>query len=108
MSEQQLDLFSAAGIWEQPLPQSVGYPTAAAELDDQQLVAAIPGSNLADSATLAGEAGRRRLAAAIPALEALCRRFAGFGVERVVPEQAAALQALAMVGGRDATQAVAR
>jgi hypothetical protein len=108
MSEQQLDLFSAAGIWEQSLPQSVGYRTAAAELDDRQLVTAIPGSTLADSAALAGEAGRRRLAAAIPALEALCRRFAGFGVDRVVPEQAAALQALAMVGGRDAAQVVSQ
>jgi HEAT repeats len=57
---------------------------------------------------LAAEAGRRRLAAAAPSLETLCRRFSGFGIDRVVPEQAAALQALAAIGGREAAQAVSR
>ncbi len=61
----------------------------------------------ADSLALAAEAGRRGLAAAIPALEALCRRFAGFGLDRVVPEQAAALDALATIGGPDAVRAIA-
>src|SRR5207245_1765213 len=51
--------------------------------------------------------GRRRLAAAVPALAALCRRFTGFGAERAVPEQDAALDGLAMIGGQDAAQAVA-
>ena len=51
---------------------------------------------------LAAEAGRRRLAAAVPSLETLCRRFSGFGIDRMVPEQAAALQALAAIGGREA------
>ena len=46
--------------------------------------------------------------AAIPALEALCRRFRGFGLHHPVPEQVAALTALAAVGGRDAASAVAR
>jgi hypothetical protein len=54
---------------------------------------------------LAAEAGRRRLAAAVPGLEALCRRFSGFGIDHMVPEQAAALRALAAIGGRDAAQA---
>jgi HEAT repeat protein len=49
---------------------------------------------------------RQRLSAAVPALAALCRRFAGFGTRRAVPEQAAALEALATIGGRDAAQAV--
>jgi len=40
-------------------------------------------------------------------MDELCRRFAGFGMGRVVPEQAAALQGLAMIGGRDAAHVVA-
>ena len=76
------------------------------DLDDEALIAAIPAANLGDCTALATEAARRRLAAAIPALEALCRRFAGFGIDRVVPEQSAALRALAVIGSRDAAQAV--
>jgi HEAT repeat protein len=110
MGERQLDLFSGtgrpspshgqAGI-EQPAP-------IAADLDDDALIAAIPGAGLADAADLVAEAGRRRLVAAIAALEQLCRRFAGFGLERKVPEQVAALHALAQIGGQAAAQTVAR
>jgi hypothetical protein len=109
MCEQQLDLFSSAGIQAvRPLPPSRELRPAATVLDDQALIAAIPGSILADSIALAAEAGRRRLAAAVPSLESLCRRFSGFGIDRMVPEQAAALQALAAIGGREAAQAVSR
>jgi HEAT repeats len=107
MCDQQLDLFSSAGIQvERRLPQSMGLRPTATALDDQALIAAIPESNLAGSIALATEAGRRRLAAAVPSLEMLCRRFSGFGIDRMVPEQAAALQALAAIGGREAAQAV--
>ena len=41
-------------------------------------------------------------------LEAYCRRFAGFGVDHVMPEQAAALAALSTIGGAEAARAVAR
>jgi hypothetical protein len=34
--------------------------------------------------------------------------FSGFGIDRMVPEQAAALQALAAIGGREAAQAVSQ
>src|SRR6202163_4126658 len=109
MYEQQLDLFSSAGIHvDRPVPLSMELRPAATVLDDQALIAAIPESNLADSIALATEAGRRRLAAAVPNLEALCRRFSGFGVHRMVPEQAAAFQALAMIGGHEVAQAVSR
>jgi hypothetical protein len=107
MCEQQLDLFSSAGI-QAYRPLSVELRPAATVLDDQALIAAIPDSNLADSIALPAEAGRRRLAAAVPSLETLCRRFSGFGIERMVPEQAAALQALAAIGGREAAQAVSQ
>jgi hypothetical protein len=105
--EQQLNLFSAAGFAvEQPLPQRLAHHPAVGDLDDEALIAAIPTATLGDCTALAAEAARRRLAAAIPALEALCRRFTGFGIVRVVPEQSAALQALAVIGSRDAAQAV--
>jgi hypothetical protein len=60
MCEQQLDLFSSAGIEaERPLPLSTEFRPAATVLDDQALIAAIPDSNLNDSIALAAEAGRR-------------------------------------------------
>jgi hypothetical protein len=109
MCDQQLDLFSSVGIQAQrPPAQSMELRPTAAALDDQALIAAIPESNLADSIALAAEAGRRRLAAAVPSLETLCQRFSGFGIDRMVPEQAAALQALAVISGREAAQAVSR
>jgi hypothetical protein len=80
---------------------------APAELGDAVLIAAIPGANFADCRALAGEAGRPRLAAAVAALEALCRRFRGFGRHSAVPEQVPALAALAAIGGRDAAAAAA-
>ena len=79
---------------------------ALSEIGDERLIAAIPESRLSDSGNLAAEAGRRRLAAAVPALAMLCRRFAGFGTRRPVPEQAATIEGLAMIGGRDAASAV--
>jgi HEAT repeat protein len=80
----------------------------AADLDDDALMAAIPGACMADAVALAGEAARRGLVAAAPALERLCRRFAGFGLERAVPEQVATLEALGRIGGANAAQVVAR
>jgi HEAT repeat protein len=103
----QLDLFSEAAARAETPPASIaGQSVAAVDRDDAALIAAIPEARLADFSLLAAEAGRRRLAGAIPALAALCRRFAGFGADRIVPEQAAALRALAAIGGHDAGQAV--
>jgi len=107
MDEQQLDLFADAGYRAAPFQASrPDLPPAA--LGDEALIAAIPSASLAAAAPLAAEAARRRLVAAIPALEALCRRFSGFGLERLVPEQAAALEALAAIGGGESARAVAR
>jgi hypothetical protein len=104
MCAQQLDLFSSSDIQaEPPPPESMEPRPTAAALDDQALIAAIPESNLADSVAFTTEAGRRQLAAAIPSLEMLCRRFSGFGIDCMVPEQAAALQALAVIRGRGGT-----
>jgi HEAT repeat protein len=110
MCERQLDLFAATG--NPPARRAkpdVGRPEPApADFDDDALIAAIPSAGIADAPALAAEAGRRGLTAAVAALEQLCLRFAGFGLERAVPEQVAALQALDLIGGPESAQAVAR
>jgi len=107
VTERQLDLFADVDLQTEAHPSQGKGPTiVAADLDDAELIAAIPGASLADSAALAAEAARRRLRAAVPALAALCRRLTGFGADRPVPEQEAALRALAAIGGPDAAQAV--
>lgn len=110
MSNTQLDLFCArANPVERVAPGDESRPAILWSIvDDDCLVAALPHAGMSDSLALAAEAGRRGLGAAVPALESLCRRFTGFGVDRIVPEQAAALDALVMIGGSGAAQAVTR
>src|SRR5262249_33808500 len=80
--ERQLDLFGGAGHRPDEAAPSGRRPRlVAAELGDEGLVAAIPSASLGNCRGLAAEAGQRRLTVAIPALEALCRRFRGFGIE---------------------------
>ena len=106
----QLDLFATNGIvaaspapgWERP-PGLV-----CSELDDGALIAAIPNVRLVDCCDLAEEAVRRGLTSAVPALEALCRRFKGFGLTHAVPEQVAAVKAIAALSGREASAALVR
>jgi hypothetical protein len=104
VSDKQPDLFSFRGSFPEPHPA----PRApdAADLDDASLMAEIPQAQMSRCTILTAEAGRRKLASAVPVLVALCRRFAGFGIERPVPEQAAALRALAAIGGPAAARAV--
>jgi hypothetical protein len=107
---QQLDLFRHLPAPAEPSPSDeVPRPVIGPDrFEDEELLAALPHAGLADSVPLTAEAGRRRLPAAIPVLEALCRRFAGFGADRIVPEQAAAIDALAQIDGADAAGALAR
>jgi hypothetical protein len=77
-------------------------------LDDASLIAVLPPAGLSDAPALAAETARRGLVAAIPALESLCSRFKGFGLHHPIPEQTAALNALAAIGGRSAADAVSR
>ncbi len=105
---QQLDLFAGSG---RPVARpEVGERTPLAwhMADDDTAIAAIADAGLIDAPAAIAEAGRRRLARAIPVIEAVCRRFSGFGVERMMPEQSAAFDALAAIGGIDAAQTVAR
>ena len=104
MSEDQPDLFGWA---EAATPSQPAATASVRELSDAALVAAIPRAGLDTYADLVSEAARRRLFAAVPALAALCSRFAGFGRDSVVREQVAALSALAAIGGPEAAAAVA-
>jgi HEAT repeat protein len=110
MSVRQLDLFAGAGEHSAhtAAPRVDRPRVVASELDDDGLIAAILPSSLGDCRSLAAEAGRRRLVGAIDALEALCRRFQGFGREHAIPEQIAALGALVQIGGREAARVVRR
>ena len=107
MAEQQLDLFAhRGGAIERGLSRSTHHALLATEIDDESLIAAIAELTFAEGCKLVAEAGRRRLAAAVPALAALCRSFTAFGTRRMIPEQTAAIEALAIIGGREAAHAV--
>ena len=109
-SDRQLDLFAAAGHRADlvPAPPARAPAVLPAELGDNALLERIPRASLADCHPLAAEAGRRRLHTAIPALEELCRRFRGFGLRQPIPEQVAALEGLALIGGAAAARTVER
>jgi hypothetical protein len=103
MPARQLNLFAGgANHSAHTAAPTVDRPRLVApELDDDALIAAIPAVSLGDCRGLAAEAARRRLVRAIVALEALCRRFKGFGIEYAIPEQTAALgRSPGLVGAR--------
>ncbi len=106
----QPDLFSGGWFAAKPeAPPGAPEPAVAWHaLGDLELIAALPKADMAGSCAIAAEMARRRLAAAIPALEHACLRFSGYGRNHVLPEQAAALDALAAIGGPEAAAAVAR
>jgi HEAT repeat protein len=107
---EQLDLFSGAGAGPPVFENaSIGWaPVDPSRLDDASLIVAIERASQAEAPGLAREAARRGLADAVPALETLCRRFSGFGLDREVTEQVAALSGLASLGGAAAREAVTR
>jgi hypothetical protein len=108
MTGEQLDLFAVVRPAVEPVPPRKEIALDPAALADEALIGALPAATLATAPGLAAEAGRRRLDAAVPALERLCRRLVGHGAEMIVPEQATALQALSAIGGSGARQAVVR
>lgn len=110
MGGRQFDLFSPShlGLADVAPAEALTRPLVPTDLDDKALTLALPEAHLSAARLLADEAARRRLVAAVPALEQLCRRFAGFGIDSPVPEQLAALDALARIGGRDAADVLVR
>ncbi len=110
MRDRQPDLFSPpsdapAPSLRRPAPTRPSLDPAS--LADAALIAAIADAGVAEAPPLAAEAARRKLSAAVRALDRLCRRFAGHGTGRAIPEQIAALDGLAAIGGNDAADAVA-
>jgi hypothetical protein len=96
----QLDLFAGSGEAPPAEPAAMERtPLDPARLSDTDLIAALPGARQAEASGLVAEAVRRRLPDAVPALEALCRRFAGFSRDREVTEQVAALRGLVSLNG---------
>jgi len=106
MNAEQLDLFRDFSEATVRPAAALSAPSSfdVVELEDCGLLAALADATLADSLTLLGEASRRRLAAAVPLLRDLCRRHAGFGAHRPIPEQIAALNTLHAIGTREAAQ----
>jgi hypothetical protein len=91
----QLDLFDYAPTRE-ALTATPVHRLVPADMSDADLIAALPDASFSEAPALAAEAGGRRLSGAVIALVSLCKRFHGFGIDRIVREQAAAL--LARVG----------
>jgi HEAT repeat protein len=108
-NENQLNLFAAQ--MPKAAPASMPAPRPAvdiASMTSDELLAAITQVGISDAEAVMQEAGRRELAAAVPALAEVIRRFTGFGADAPVREQVAALGALVAIGGAEAAGAVAR
>ena len=97
--DRQPDLFDDHGRvkGEAVLPPGIaatGGPPVTA-LSDGELIAMLPQAGSSNVVDLSAEVVSRSLAEAVPALQALWRRFSGFGVKVPYPERRAALSTLA-------------
>ncbi|MEE3504019.1 hypothetical protein [Acidiphilium acidophilum] len=107
----QGDLFGGGG-WEAPV-RAVTAPPGSEPIDprtvdDRLLLEKLPLVGSLDCSAFVDEAVRRQIARAVPALDALCRRFKGFGMTHPVREQTVALAGLAAIGGPEAAATVQR
>ena len=95
---EQFDLFTGGGTVA-PAAAPADEPFCPETLSDEDILDRIPNARLADVRLLCGLAVERGLGdRAVPALEALWRRFKGFGNDRPYPEQTAAIETLAKLG----------
>ena len=94
----QPDLFDERGLTDAdrvetpPVPDTTLVP---AGLADEALIAMLPQASMLAAEGLCSEVATRGLVGAVPALEQLWRRFAGFGIGTPLMEQRAVLNALA-------------
>ena len=111
-AQRQLDLFAERGRVEpRPSPQTAASsaPVPAVDtLSDDDLLELIPNAGPSNVETVCSEVVSRSLQEAVPALEALWRRFSGFGIENPLREQLAVVDTLARLGGADARSALRR
>ena len=109
VGDRQPDLFDNPGRIEgetarPPNAVAAGPPVAA--LSDGELIAMLPQAGRSNVGALTAEVVSRALAEAVPAVEALWRRFAGFGVKVPYPEQRAVLSTLARLECEAAREAL--
>jgi hypothetical protein len=105
-SPHQPDLFDPL-----PPPSPASAPRAPcdpATFDDAALLEALPYATGVDCEAMAKEAVRRQLPRTVSVLDALCRRYRGFGRDHAIAEQRIALAALALIGGHNAAATLAR
>ena len=108
----QLDLFADRGrVTPGHSPKPMG-PLAAVPavetLTDEELLELIPEAGPSNVEAVCSQLVSRSVDAAVPALEALWQRFAGFGIERPLREQLAVVDTLARLGGTEARAALRR
>jgi len=106
----QGDLFDEHGpVVTHPQPKDPAPPTPPpASLSDDDLAARIRTAGPSDVEELCREAIKRSLSAAVPALEALWRRFHGYGIRKALPEQRAVLETLARLKTSESRAALCR
>ena len=111
-AQHQLDLFAERGGVEprhSPKAATSSAPAPALDaLSDDDLLELIPDVGPSDVEAVCSEVVSRSLQAAVPALEALWRRFSGFGIEKPLREQLAVVDTLVSLGGTDARSALRR
>ena len=109
MAESQPDLFDERGLSDTGRVTASAAPEApadAAGLSDAALIARLPQASMATAEALCSEIASRGLSAAVPALERLWRRFAGFGIRVPLVEQRVVLSTLARLEGTRARSAL--
>ena len=97
MAESQPDLFDERGLTDAGCDTASVAPVTppdAADLSDAALIALLPQAGMSNVEALCSEVVSRGLVAAVPALESLWRRFAGFGMRVPLVEQREVLSAL--------------
>ncbi len=107
----QPDLFDerdAADIRPSPEVPARPAPPAAATLPDDDLIGRLLDAGPSEIDAFCGEIAARSLSAAVPALEALWRRFHGFGIHNPLREQRAVVETLARLEGPEARAALKR
>jgi len=77
-------------------------------MSNAELINLLPQARIHESVAIVRQIARRRLVSGVPALAALCRRHAGFGRNRVIPEQVAAVKAIGIIGGEEASKRLAQ
>lgn len=108
-ADRQPDLFDE-GRWTNagPPPKGPVRPVSPgpATLDDGELIGRLAVAGPSEIERLCKEIVVRSLSAAVPALEALWRRFHGFGMHRPLREQRAVVETLARLEGPEAKAAL--